>query len=400
MATRRHKSEAWALRGSNQKVQWVQSWATAAPDDRGETALRSPFLVDAFESYEKAFGQDLNSFYPGLVALSLLTIRTELITRYPAIWAEEFATEAEETVARATLDRDLAALAGAVRLALQADPQSEWYAMSWADYQFLVSEKPTIVLAAYRRALKGQQLFHSAAARRQLQIFADLGLKPDRIADCLAMFAHTVSSRAAAAHVVVFTGHMIDEQGRSAPRFPESCVDAARSEIRARLVSLKPDLGIAAAASGGDIIFHEVCADLNIPTDIRLVMPPQHFVNESVVKAGPQWAEKYWSLVKTKQAEGRFAQLGEARDLPGWLKRKPEYTIWNRANLWMLEYALSKAPERLTVMALWDGKKGDGPGGTRDLLATGEQLGATPSVIRTDALCGALSGDAAEQGRT
>jgi hypothetical protein len=38
-------------------------------------------------------------------------------------------------------------------------------------------------------------------------------------------------------------------------------------------------------------------------------------------------------------------------------------------------------------MALWDGKEGDGPGGTRDLLDTAQKLGATPSVIKVDAIC-------------
>ncbi len=55
----------------------------------------------------------------------------------------------------------------------------------------------------------------------------------------------------------------------------------------------------------------------------------------------------------------------------------------------MLEYALSLGAERLTVMALWDGKKGDGPGGTRDLLTTARQLGATPLIINTETLCAA-----------
>ncbi len=386
-ATRRHKSEAFALKGSNEKVQWVDAWAGVDPATRGEVALASPFLLAAFESYEKAFGQDLNSFYPGLVALSLLTIRKELIDRHPALWSQEFATEAEETVARAALERDLAALAGAVRLALQADQTSEWYAVSWADYQFLVAEKPGMAIAAYRMALKGQKQFHSASARRQLQIFADLQLKRDRIADSLAMFAEAGPPSTPLPHAVVFTGHMIDKEGRTPPRFPESCAGAARDEIRRRLSELEPTVGIAAAASGGDILFHETCADLGIPTDLRLAMPPQLFVNESVADAGPQWVKRFWTLVERKRGENRFAPLGDANDLPGWLQRKPGYSIWNRANLWMLEYALSKAPARLTVMALWDGKAGDGPGGTADLLVRAKELGATPSVIKTDAIC-------------
>jgi hypothetical protein len=387
-ATRRHKSEAFALKGSNEKVKWVESWAGIAAADRNRAALTSPFLLSAFESYEKAFAQDLNSFYPGLVALSLLTIRKGLIDRHPEVWSDEFATAAEETVARAALESNLAALAGAVRLALLGDRESEWFATSWADFQFLVAEKPSIAVAAYRKALGAQTLFRSASARRQLQIFADLELKQDRIVECLAMFAESGPAAAPLEHAVVFTGHMIDKDGRPTPRFPASCVKAARDEIRARLSALKPRYGIAAAANGSDILFHEVCAELEIPTDVCLVMPPQLFVNESVVSAGQEWVDRFWALIKEKQAQKRFLQLGEQKELPGWLQRKSNYSIWNRANVWMLEYTLSKSPERLTVMALWDGNKGDGPGGTADLLETAQKLGATPSVIKTTEICG------------
>ena len=72
--------------------------------------------------------------------------------------------------------------------------------------------------------------------------------------------------------------------------------------------------------------------------------------------------------------------------MPGWLKRKHGYEIWNRANLWILAPALT--PERLTVMALWDGKDtGDGPEDTSDLLTKAEGVNATPDVIRTNVLC-------------
>ncbi len=386
-ATRRHKSEAYALRGSNEKTLWVQSWEALDPSKRLEAALRSPYLDAAFKSYEKAFSQDLNSFYPGVVALSLLTIRKELIDSSPAIWGEEFETPAQAEVARDDLERALAALSGAVRLALDADPENEWRLMSLADYQFLVSAKPAIALNAYRKALKGEKQFHSASARRQLQIFLDLGLKADRIDDCIALFAQSPPSASPPEHVVVFTGHRVDAPTRETPRFPQSCVAAAREAIRKRVAELKPDLGIAAAASGGDILFHEVCAELGIPTDVRLVMPPQKFVNASVADSNADWVDRYWSLMKAKEKEGRFAQLSEEDELPSWLQRKRQYSIWNRANLWTLEYALSRTPKRLTVMALWNGKTGDGPGGTEDLLTIAKELGATPKVIDTNEIC-------------
>lgn len=195
------------------------------------------------------------------------------------------------------------------------------------------------------------------------------------------------AGRVRAPHVVVFTGHMVDDKGRTPPRFPESCVPAARQEMRRRLADLQPTVGIAAAASGGDILFHEVCAELGIPTDLRLALPPAQFVNESVVGAGAPWVQRFWALVERKQQDHRFAQLGEDRELPGWLRGKPDYNLWSRANLWVLESALSLEPVRLTVMALWDGKASDGPGGTADLLDRARQLGATPLVIDVDAVC-------------
>ena len=41
----------------------------------------------------------------------------------------------------------------------------------------------------------------------------------------------------------------------------------------------------------------------------------------------------------------------------------PTENVWQRVNFWMVEEAVALAPER-TLIALWDGKGGDGPGGT------------------------------------
>ena len=48
--------------------------------------------------------------------------------------------------------------------------------------------------------------------------------------------------------------------------------------------------------------------------------------------------------------------------------------VWQRANLWMIEKASSLAPER-ALLALWDGKTGDGPGGTEHFLQAARQCG-------------------------
>jgi len=366
----------------------VQDWAAADPAARAQAALRSPYLATAIESYRNAFALDLNQFYPGLVALSLLTIRKELADRFEDVWEGEFPTEEDASAERRRLEADLTATSGAVRLALDADKDGEWAPMSRADYQFLVAAKPSVVLAAYRAALGKRRLFHSDAARKQLQIFADLGLKNDRIADCLAMFAEaTAAATTPMTHVVVFSGHRVDAPDRKVPRFPQACVESARQEIREYLTELAPTLGIAAGASGGDIIFHEVCNELHIPSVLRLVVPPGPFVNESVADSGADWVDRFWRLKKEKEVEGRVSILSDDPVLPAWLQRKADYSIWQRANLWMLNEAMALNPQRLTVLALWNGDEGDGPGGTKDLIEIAKGAGGTPMIIDTKALC-------------
>ena len=46
--------------------------------------------------------------------------------------------------------------------------------------------------------------------------------------------------------------------------------------------------GIAGGANGGDILFHEVCHELGIPTHLYLAMPSGLYVTKSVRKAGRQ----------------------------------------------------------------------------------------------------------------
>jgi len=41
----------------------------------------------------------------------------------------------------------------------------------------------------------------------------------------------------------------------------------------------------------------EACADLGIPTEVLLVMPPRNFVKESVADSGPHWVDAYWNLI-------------------------------------------------------------------------------------------------------
>jgi hypothetical protein len=82
-------------------------------------------------------------------------------------------------------------------------------------------------------------------------------------------------------HTLLFTGHMIDAPQRKVPRFPAAKEGGARQEIRNCLSKEAPMnqqlMGIAGGASGGDILFHEVCEELSIPSQLYLALPVDEF---------------------------------------------------------------------------------------------------------------------------
>lgn len=176
------------------------------------------------------------------------------------------------------------------------------------------------------------------------------------------------------AHSLLFTGHMVDSAGRKQPRFPAWAEGRAFEAIRNAIEALPwtqpgPTIGIAGAASGGDLLFHEACAQLGISTRILLALPIDEFLAASVAPAGPDWVRRFHAVVDKRGPES-FQIMGERNGL---LEGETE-NAWQRANLWMIEEGLALAPER-SLLALWDGKAGDGPGGTGHLVRAAFKFG-------------------------
>ena len=184
------------------------------------------------------------------------------------------------------------------------------------------------------------------------------------------------------AQSVLFTGHMIDAADRKDVRFPPRAEGAARIAIKASVLQLRdrgrvPMVGVAGGASGGDLLFHEVCAELDVATRLRLALPVEDFIAASVAPAGEGWVRRFFTLVKQLGPEN-VRVMGENDG------RKYEATedIWSRANLWMVEAAVALAPQR-TLLALWDGKGGDGPGGTEHLVTVAPNYGIRVAPLIT-----------------
>jgi hypothetical protein len=135
-------------------------------------------------------------------------------------------------------------------------------------------------------------------------------------------------------------------------------------------------VGLAGAASGGDLLFHECCEELGIPTRILLALPAEEFIAESVAPGGAEWVSRFHAAIENTRAHTLHIMKKEDGSLEG-----PTDNIWQRANLWMIEQAAALASEQ-ALLALWDGKMGDGPGGTEHFLhvAQGSGIRVLPPI--------------------
>jgi len=246
------------------------------------------------------------------------------------------------------------------------------------------------VAVAYRSALAAAMDFNAASVRDQLQIYLDLGVCVDNAKAALAEIPSSAESSAETSkRVLLFTGHRIDDDKRPHPRFPKEkeqvARDALKKAVQEELMKAgEIAYGIAGGASGGDILFHEVCQDLQINTRLYLALPSDKFIVHSVASAGPQWIERFNMLL------GKLVTrvLQQTETLPSWLAKKSHYGLWQRDNFWMLYNALAYGAMRVTLIALWDGAAGDGPGGTGDLVAQARKRGAKVVILDTKALFG------------
>lgn len=186
-------------------------------------------------------------------------------------------------------------------------------------------------------------------------------------------------------HYLLFTGHMIDKPERKEPRFPAHKEKAVRQKMKEEIEKVKNKTkgqitGIAGGACGGDILFHEICEELEIPTELYLALPREIFLVESVAFAGAQWIDRFDHLYKRLPVY----VLSQSKELPRWLQKKQNYSIWERNNLWELNCALTEGVLNMTLIVLWDGKGGDGPGGTAGMVKEAKAKGARCIIINPE----------------
>jgi tetratricopeptide (TPR) repeat protein len=179
--------------------------------------------------------------------------------------------------------------------------------------------------------------------------------------------------------VLAYTGHMVDADDRPTPRFPREKVGRVRQAIQQRLSGLGPLYGFGTAARGSDILFLETLLERDYGATVVLPFPAAEFL---AVSGGGRWNERFQKIQANPRVELQTLKSSRPADpdLPGAFA-DANREVQRRA----VEYA-KRLDETPVIIAVWDGKAGDGPGGTADAVALWREDGYDVEVIDLTAL--------------
>ncbi|MFL6137530.1 MAG: hypothetical protein ACJ74O_06990 [Frankiaceae bacterium] len=162
--------------------------------------------------------------------------------------------------------------------------------------------------------------------------------------------------------VVLVSGHLVDAPDRPAPRFPPSRVEWVTERVRDALAGWRTGPGttvITGGARGADIIAAEEGRARGAHVVLCLALPPREFERQSVELPGTDWSRRFRALL----------DVVEVRELAAEVDDVPEGDeVFARTNAWMVELAKQLDDEPCAIV-VWNGRTGDGPGGTSDMVA-------------------------------
>ena len=164
--------------------------------------------------------------------------------------------------------------------------------------------------------------------------------------------------------VVVFSGHMIDQDDRPEPRFPETMSSQVESTIRQWLADHHAFIGYSSAACGSDLLFQKVIQEVGGESRIILPYDQEHFRKDSVEFAGEHWGELFDQVIKNA------TQLVIASPK----RAQSDGISYDYANLILHGLASVRATELVDEsseplgLAVWDGRPNGGRGGTSHVV--------------------------------
>ena len=460
------QSQLRSLNGRNLKEAWTKQWSKCANDkDRQRTALSSPLLQRACDAFEEAFKADLNNAYAGLNALTLLVIQTELAEKLPDVWRDLQRRPSDGDAEQKRRKQRIGQLIAALELAVESERDrlrhegtvDPWFNLLDASVACIVSDQPAYVSQLYEDACHFAPVDSERSMCRALRMYQHLGIqgrascvsfakasKETPIAPNNFRSVGNITANVEAALRVLACDDDAERRSREPRRmlifaglrlnvapfangrrvgFPADCVTEAKALIK-KAIEEEQGLGsganakrgpimfgMAAAAHGGELLFHEACHELNLPTRMCLALPRAEYIGRYVAPAGVDWVERFSTIYRrvldesskensaVKNAEEQAWAVKcftDSNELPRWLQGRPYYNVGRRNNLWMLQHAIVSANQlgentEITLVVLYhdEDKSERGIGGIGHLVEEAKMAGIKVKKIQLSSWKGA-----------
>jgi tetratricopeptide (TPR) repeat protein len=354
-------AETRSLLGRIHKDAWTSAWrqpGMTTEQMRARAAEAVELLRLSLDSYRQAFLADPGHAYSAINAATLWHLLVDL-TGERAGAAERKAIEGGTR--------------WAATAATEHNPNDYWAVVTLADLEVLVGNART-VKQAYNKAVAraDKDWFALDSTRQQLLLLRDLAFRPPQVQAALEVLDRALEPLQAPKLgwqprlVVLFSGHMIDQSDRPEPRFPADKEPVAAAAIQATLDQLQVgpgDLAISSGACGGDLLFAEAARQRGAQLELHLPFPEPKFMATSVSFAGPAWRDRFVAVRDHERTELLIMSNRLGPEPAG-------VDPYERNNKWMLYTALAWGSKTVRFIALWDGKGGDGPGGTEHMYRT------------------------------
>ena len=385
--------EAISYLGRIYKEMWKERWVgISEQSERLTKAYESAHLLHkAIETYLQSYRLDQNHYYSGINALTL-----SAILKYLAGQIGKDSDPEEKA-----LKQQLPILSGAVQFSLESaakhDGNNFWVFLSLGDLAVCTARNPQQVTRTYKKALNllWNNKFALLSTLESLKLSESLNFRLEYVRAGIDVLQaelnriehqeETTLSQAIEkpAQVFLFSGHMIDSPDRPQPRFPSAMEKEAQQKIQEVLDQLQADASNLAIASGiacgGDILFLEACLERQMKVEVYLPFEPAEFIEQSVSFAGDDWVERFYKIKNHPQVKIHL-QLERIGTVP--IGDNP----FERNNRWALYSSLIYGIDKLRLVVLWDGKGGDGRGGTGDMVKQVRQLGGIVEHLDTTKL--------------
>jgi hypothetical protein len=387
LAEQRKDGETLGLLARTWKDEWTRFWNThpqRKDDPLAAARDTAATLRSAGDAYVEAFRTAPADYYPGINALTL-----------GRLW--EHVTKRKSSV-------DLDLISAGVRWAVDcaiARNKDFWALVTRAELALVEGQGEAAIdgySEAAAQAVTARDRFSLDSASQQLDFLDALGFRPDIVSEAAhvinraerqldALLGGPAAGRIEPKHVVLFSGHMIDNPAKRGPgkpspaRFPATKVEAVNARIRKALEEIGAgtgDLGLCGGASGGDLLFAEACLARGMRLEVRLARSENEFLAESVTFSDPdrRWEQSFAAVTSSPATT--------VLTMPEELGPTPDSgdSVHDRRNRWMLYSTLSYGLGRTSFVALWNGEPGDGPGGTQHMVELVKKLtGRQPIII-------------------